>query len=45
MSEHDLENADYVYQKGTSFKDGFDEWCLPSDGHQKYVKGEKELKK
>lgn len=45
MGEHDLENADYVYQEGTSFKDGFDEWCLPSDGHQVYAKGKKELKK
>lgn len=43
--EHDLESADYVYREGTSFKDGFNEWALPSDGHQVYVKGKKELRK
>lgn len=41
MKEHDLESVDYVYHEGTSVKDGFDEWCLPSDGHQVYVKSEK----
>lgn len=41
MKEHDLESADYVYREGTSFKDGFNEWALPSDGHQVYVKSEK----
>lgn len=24
--------------EGISFKDGYDEWCFPSDGHQRYVK-------
>lgn len=45
MGEHDLESVDYVYYEGTSVKDGFDEWTLPSDGHQVYVKGKKELRK
>ena len=36
LTEPDLESADYVYLAGTSFKDGFDEWALPSDGHQVY---------
>lgn len=38
LTEHDIENADYVYHIGTSFKDGFDEWILPSDGHQVYFR-------
>ena len=37
MTEPDIEGADYVYRAGTSFKDGFDEWTLPSDGHQVYL--------
>ena len=38
LTDPDIENADYVYQAGTSFKDGFDEWTLPSDGHQAYLR-------
>ena len=38
LTEPDIENADYVYRAGTSFKDGFDEWTLPSDGHQVYLR-------
>ena len=38
LAETDIENADYVYQAGTSFKDGLDEWTLPSDGHQVYLR-------
>ena len=38
LTEPDIENADYVYLAGTSFKDGFDEWTLPSDGHQVYLR-------
>ena len=38
LTETDIESADYVYQAGTSFKDGFDEWTLPSDGHQVYLR-------
>ena len=34
LTDPDIESADYVYLAGTSFKDGFDEWTLPSDGHQ-----------
>ena len=37
LTEVDIEDADYVYRAGTSFKDGFDEWTLPSDGHQVYL--------
>ena len=37
LAEPDIDSADYVYQAGTSFKDGFDEWTLPSDGHQVYL--------
>lgn len=36
MSARDLEDVEDVYHKGTSFKDGYDEWALPSDGHQHY---------
>lgn len=32
-----IDNPDLPYE-GVSFKDGYDEWCFPSDGHQKYVK-------
>ena len=38
LTDPDIENADYVYLAGTSFKDGFDEWTLPSDGHQVYLR-------
>ena len=38
LTDSDIENADYVYLAGTSFKDGFDEWTLPSDGHQVYLR-------
>ena len=38
LTETNIENADYVYQAGTSFKDGLDEWTLPSDGHQVYLR-------
>ena len=38
LTELDTENIDYVYRAGTSFKDGFDEWTLPSDGHQVYLR-------
>ena len=38
LAEPDIDSADYVYQAGTSFKDGFDEWTLPSDGHQVYLR-------
>ena len=38
LIDPDIENADYVYRAGTSFKDGFDEWTLPSDGHQVYLR-------
>ena len=38
LAELDIESADYVYRAGTSFKDGFDEWTLPSDGHQVYLR-------
>ena len=38
LTEPDIESADYVYRAGTSFKDGFDEWTLPSDGHQVYLR-------
>ena len=38
LADPDIENADYVYRAGTSFKDGFDEWTLPSDGHQVYLR-------
>ena len=38
LTDPDIENADYVYRAGTSFKDGFDEWTLPSDGHQVYLR-------
>ena len=38
LTDPDIESADYVYQAGTSFKDGFDEWTLPSDGHQVYLR-------
>lgn len=38
LTEQDLEGADYVYLVGTSFKDGYDEWTLPSDGHQVYLR-------
>lgn len=38
LTEPDIDSADYVYQAGTSFKDGFDEWTLPSDGHQVYLR-------
>ena len=37
LTEPDIENADYVYRAGTSFKDGLDEWTFPSDGHQVYL--------
>lgn len=37
LTETDIESADYAYLAGTSFKDGFDEWTLPSDGHQVYL--------
>ena len=38
LTELDIESVDYVYRDGTSFKDGFDEWTLPSDGHQVYLR-------
>ena len=38
LTEPDIDSADYVYRAGTSFKDGFDEWTLPSDGHQVYLR-------
>ena len=38
LTDPDIENADYVYLAGTSFKDGFDEWTLPSVGHQVYLR-------
>ena len=38
LTDPDIENADYVYRAGTSVKDGFDEWTLPSDGHQVYLR-------
>ena len=38
LTDPDIESADYVYRAGTSFKDGFDEWTLPSDGHQVYLR-------
>ena len=38
LTEPDIDSVDYVYQAGTSFKDGFDEWTLPSDGHQVYLR-------
>ena len=38
LADPDIESADYVYRAGTSFKDGFDEWTLPSDGHQVYLR-------
>ena len=38
LTEPDIESADYVYRAGTSVKDGFDEWTLPSDGHQVYLR-------
>ena len=38
LTDPDIENADYVYRAGTSSKDGFDEWTLPSDGHQVYLR-------
>ena len=38
LAEPDIDSADYVYQAGTSFKDGFHEWTLPSDGHQVYLR-------
>ena len=38
LTEPDIESADYVYRAGASFKDGFDEWTLPSDGHQVYLR-------
>ena len=38
LTDPDIESADYVYLAGTSFKDGFDEWTLPSDGHQAYLR-------
>ena len=38
LTDLDIESADYVYRAGTSFKDGFDEWTLPSDGHQVYLR-------
>ena len=38
LTDPDIEDADYVYRAGTSVKDGFDEWTLPSDGHQVYLR-------
>ena len=38
LAEPDIDSADYIYRAGTSFKDGFDEWTLPSDGHQVYLR-------
>ena len=38
LTEPDIDSVDYVYRAGTSFKDGFDEWTLPSDGHQVYLR-------
>ena len=38
LTDPDIESADYVYRAGTSFKDGFDEWTRPSDGHQVYLR-------
>ena len=38
LTDSDIDDADYVYRAGTSFKDGFDEWTLPSDGHQVYLR-------
>ena len=38
LTEPDIDSIDYIYQAGTSFKDGFDEWTLPSDGHQVYLR-------
>ena len=38
LTEPDIDSADYVYRAGTSFKDGFDEGTLPSDGHQVYLR-------
>lgn len=31
-----IDNPDLPYV-GTSFKDGIDEWCFASDGHQSYI--------
>ena len=38
LTDPDIESADYVYRAGTSFKDGFDEWTLLSDGHPVYLR-------
>ena len=38
LAEPAIDSADYACQAGTSFKDGFDEWTLPSDGHQVYLR-------
>lgn len=38
MKVRDLEDAEDIYHKGTSFKDGYDEYRLPSDGHQHYYR-------
>ena len=38
LAEPDIHSADYIYRAGTSFKDGFDEWTLPSDGHEVYLR-------
>ena len=32
-----IQNPDLPYE-GVSFKDGYDEWSFPSDGHTKYIK-------
>ena len=38
LTDPNIDSADYVYRAGTSFKDGFDEWTFPSDGHQVYLR-------
>lgn len=32
-----IADPDVPYE-GISFKDGYSEWVLPSDGHQKYIR-------
>lgn len=34
-----LHDSELPYE-GVSFKEGYDEWCFPSDGHQRYLKEE-----
>lgn len=39
-----MENPDIdIPYIGMSFKDGYDEWEFPSDGHQHYIKERKEF--